>query len=99
MDPDMLNTGFPMLPSMPEPIQIVTGAGVPFLNIADNNGMMTVHFGPDFQTAIQKEIREYLKRNIELEIFHWKEDDGFVTLQVLLDNQVLTEKTFALGET
>ncbi len=73
----------------------VSGTGIAFAQ--DSNRQNVVTFGHDFQTAIHKEIKSYLKHNLEIDMFRWKDDSEHITVQVVLDGKVLSEKTFLLG--
>jgi hypothetical protein len=75
----------------------ISGENGNIFTIADNlSANATVTLGHDFQTAIHKEIKEYLQHNFEIDMFRWKDDDESITVQVSLDGKVLSEKTFKL---
>ena len=60
------------------------------------DGSSIVTFGRDFKTAIQSELKEYLKYNLLADVIRWKDDSERITVQIVLDGQVITEKTFLL---
>lgn len=77
-----------------DPVPASNNGGVVF-SIQDSHSNK-ITLGDEMKKAIHSEIRDFLKQNIEVEVFRWKDEDGTVTAQVFLDGDLITENTFQL---